>query len=694
MSIASEITRINTNIANSYTAVDNKNGTLPQVQNSANLASAIDSIEVIEQQTAEGESLSLTNTKAMPYSDYVVEGKSEQETRSGKNLVHLNDSQTKNGVTITNNNDGTITINGTATANMDIWIANGRLYNDSSDYKQNFTAGNSFTQRKNIIAGTFTGTCDLRTIVYDKTTLQYNWSTLTNDMTFTPNYDGEIRAIELLISEGTEFKELRMFPQLERGTVATTPEMYGASPSPEYPSEIHSVADDVNLFDKEKASINSGTIKTVLDTGVRITLSSSGTFRYSGIEIGSAELLGKTITLYSTITPSSNNDGAIFLYYGNSSNMAVSAVTGGGLTNTGSKTITIANEFPTNCDRIYGLFYANRNGTGNTNDYVDYTNLKIQYGDTATPYSPYNQGTVTIKQRGKNFLNVESIFALKGSKTIDLDLEAGSYTLSLSNWSTTGGNVKSQITFNYIDGTTLDVTIWPSTKIYSLTFTKKVISVKIFSNTTDGNSGAITTTYTNLMLEKGSQKTSYEPYQTPHDYTIQTEPLRSLPNGVKDTIEADGIHRRVGRIILDELISGGKSGYSNDTYSVFYTNNYNNVLPTNPLLVSNYFINDNEIGTNLSITKEAIGYRDSNFGIRISILKSKADTFADFQTWLSTHNTEVLYPLETEVIEPFTQQQATTMLDIIKTGSYEGTTNIYTDEDVKPTMKVGHYKKG
>ena len=82
MSIVSEIQRINTNIANSYTAVDNKNGTLPQVQNSANLASAIDSIQSsnIIGATAEGESLSLTNTKAMPYSDYVVEGKSEQET--------------------------------------------------------------------------------------------------------------------------------------------------------------------------------------------------------------------------------------------------------------------------------------------------------------------------------------------------------------------------------------------------------------------------------------------------------------------------------------------------------------------------------------------------------------------------------------------------------------------------------------
>lgn len=44
MSIASEITRINNNIASAYTACDNKGATMPQTQNSANLANTINSI--------------------------------------------------------------------------------------------------------------------------------------------------------------------------------------------------------------------------------------------------------------------------------------------------------------------------------------------------------------------------------------------------------------------------------------------------------------------------------------------------------------------------------------------------------------------------------------------------------------------------------------------------------------------------
>ena len=45
MSISSEIQRINTNIANAYTVAENKGATLPQVQNSANLAETISSIQ-------------------------------------------------------------------------------------------------------------------------------------------------------------------------------------------------------------------------------------------------------------------------------------------------------------------------------------------------------------------------------------------------------------------------------------------------------------------------------------------------------------------------------------------------------------------------------------------------------------------------------------------------------------------------
>lgn len=46
MSILSEIQRIKTNIANAYTSAGNKGATLPATQNSANLSSTIDTIQI------------------------------------------------------------------------------------------------------------------------------------------------------------------------------------------------------------------------------------------------------------------------------------------------------------------------------------------------------------------------------------------------------------------------------------------------------------------------------------------------------------------------------------------------------------------------------------------------------------------------------------------------------------------------
>lgn len=53
MTIASEITRIKTNIENAYTALENKGATLPDVKNSANLADTISNMSVSDSSSSE-----------------------------------------------------------------------------------------------------------------------------------------------------------------------------------------------------------------------------------------------------------------------------------------------------------------------------------------------------------------------------------------------------------------------------------------------------------------------------------------------------------------------------------------------------------------------------------------------------------------------------------------------------------------
>lgn len=426
MSVADRLNKLSTDITNAYTSINNKGGTIPANKNTNNLSTAIDSIQSsnIIGATAEGESLSLTNTKAMPYSDYVVEGKSEQ--------------------------------------------------------------------------------------------------------------DGE--------------------------------------PSPSNPSEIHSVADDVNLLNLDDCTFENCTLNE--DGSIKSNINNSYFCAIETTQLNSflMQNLGESFTF--SIKDAIENKQISIVVYGSR--------TGGGtyqeatVYSTSRKvTIPLANNF-TNITKI--AFRVNRSSTPFTDTTTVIKELKFEKGSTATPYSPYNQGTVTIKQRG----------------------------------------------------------------------------------TTESD-----------------------------DYTLQTSPLRSLPNGVKDTIEEDGIHRRVGRVVLD----GSESSWSSYSQGFQYTYNISisDCKVGYQKSLCSHFKNSNQTW---EPANGKVGQYSDHPTITNKYFNTDKSTLASWKEWLQQNPITLIYELAEEVIEPLTQNQATTMLDIIKTGSYEGTTNIYTDEDVKPTIGVGYYKKG
>ena len=206
----------------------------------------------------------------------------------------------------------------------------------------------------------------------------------------------------------------------------------------------------------------------------------------------------------------------------------------------------------------------------------------------------------------------------------------------------------------------------------------------------------------NPKLQKGTIATPYSPYNQgtvtikqrgtteSNDYTFQTAPLRSLPNGVKDTIEAEK-HRKILQVDMGNLTWVYSAGrfYANDVKETIKGNSSGLVVSNimcdtyNAITPANWYAKS-EIG----IAIGGNGYGDAG---SILVYDSNYTSKSSFETAMQGHY--LICELETEIIEPLTQNQATTMLDIIKTGSYEGTTNIYTDEDVKPTMNIQYYKK-
>lgn len=171
-----------------------------------------------------------------------------------------------------------------------------------------------------------------------------------------------------------------------------------------------------------------------------------------------------------------------------------------------------------------------------------------------------------------------------------------------------------------------------------------------------------------------------------NDYEILlSQPLRSLPNGASDTIEKDGIHRRVRELRLliadmnnDEDYPGWK--------------NVNEILEDYPLMngwlstVCKYQSNitppNNNVSINTTVGNGVIFLDKSRFGLTQTQWKEQ---YPDLVFQLQ-------YQLPEEVIEPFNEDQQTIIDDIYNNGTFKGATNLNTTSLIAPGFDIEYYK--
>ena len=321
-----------------------------------------------------------------------------------------------------------------------------------------------------------------------------------------------------------------------------------------------------NLFNKN-GNINGVQETTILDTGVRITQLTSGTYKYNYISLGGTELLGKTVTLSSNIVSSASNKGQLSLYYANSSNPAISLI--GNLTTTGSATFTIENSFPSNASRVNLLLYANTNGTGNANDYVDYTNLQIEIGSSATSYEQY--GVQPSPDYPSELVNVgyENLFNVDGElysgtiyridngfrltndatyRTLSMILPnpipPGTYTISWVAKNSTLSNITSGLGISIRNNTSALTSVNVNENGGQFTINSEATRIYIFIISSQATNASIT--LDDFILTKGTQHKGYVKYGK---YGIETTntgknlfllPAESSLNNVNYTINQDG----------------------------------------------------------------------------------------------------------------------------------------------------------
>lgn len=291
-----------------------------------------------------------------------VLGNVEQDMREGYNILeNILTDKTVNGITVKINKDKSITLNGTATSNI------------SLDITGNF----AITEQS-----VFSGMCD--GYGYNKMLIQIQGSDYNVNI---PNSTPQVLQpkdnvkVRIYIYAGTNMTNAMIKPQINKGTVAKPYEQYGVSPSPEYPSEIRAVGDNINLLENKA--------KTTTVNGVTFTANEDGTV----IANGTATSLAQISLVANVKLPAGTytiKDGKAYVESTEFNDWF------DGLNNPFTLTF--------NTEVLLKNVYIQVKQGETVNNKIFYT--KLEKGTVATSYSKFGQGSVEIKKQTQNILSL------------------------------------------------------------------------------------------------------------------------------------------------------------------------------------------------------------------------------------------------------------------------------------------------
>ena len=295
-----------------------------------------------------------------------IGGNHEQEMRSGKNYLNTlakykaGEKVTVDGITYIFNEDGSITCNGTATADSVLtFSSNLQTINGSGKKIVGMLTGTQVPKKLSILAYTSD---------WSKNTFEL-LSSVNKNITINMQENIDYTIFRIIAYKGTTLNNQTIYYQiLDTSVNDLTYEQYGASPSLDYPSPIKAVGSNINLFNKDNMTI--GKIwngATLLDS-----------------DVGNASpkipvTAGKTYI---------RNAGYSSNYIIKENNSVVD-VQGG------TNAITMPE------DAKYWMFNIPKD--------IDINTIKAEEGSISTPQSKYGQCCVKVTKCNKNILNIEDI---------------------------------------------------------------------------------------------------------------------------------------------------------------------------------------------------------------------------------------------------------------------------------------------
>ena len=464
-----------------------------------------------------------------------------------------------------------------------------------------------------------------------------------------------------------------------------------ASPSPDYPSEVESCGDNINLFDKNDITNN-----TSIDVRNGNTYTDNNSFSTNFIKIN-----GITELCCNGLSDTSKLWGAI--YDENKSFIKGINTTNG-----------IFNE-----TNLSGATYIR---LGLLKTYLD--TMKLEKGSIASPFSPYGQGSINVVICNKNLFNISNntvtasgltaiiengIVSLGGTSTSTsflflirnkLSLKAGTYTISTFN-----NNISSD------DTTDLRITHRNGDGVIARAYLNNTNVSFTFTLDTDLEEGCLQirsgsgNTFNNFVikpqLELGSSATSFVPHQEQNISIPCQQPMKSIGN-VRDKFILKENGKWYERHYITRKIFDGTENWTFNESSI---NPFGVVLSgvtkltdsqsNAPNCISNYF-------TTVAWSETVSGgkFYESEFLMtsltdnNLRIRNNNYSTLDDFKSWLSEqYNAGTPVYVDYILKEPLDIECTSEQTEIlnqmyIKAKSYKGVTHIYSNDAVSPNCYV------
>ena len=362
---------------------------------------------------ASGNDIHLEDSSNMPF-EWRLNGGSRQEMREGYNLANLDaDSFIKNGVTVTNNGDGSWTFNGKSSTAGDLVLTKNVLLSNKiyqfEDAKYLF--------KTIVVSGSFSNPdkVTVRTMGMGQDDGVDNFLILNNELRdgefskiFNKKSTSHLSRLELYCGPNVTFNNYTikiLFAKTDNKELEW--EQYGVSPSLDFLSEIKNVGDNINLLNKDTVDASNNLRGNALDTGRRLIANKDGNYTYGAFKLGGRELLGKTLGIHADIKTTGGNP-RISIFAGNSSSLTKSLLQVV-LSASGTGYITIPSNLNSELDTISAILYVTTDARVVAGTYVDYTNLKVQVGSEKVVYSAYNCGSLGVTISNKNLYKIEKV---------------------------------------------------------------------------------------------------------------------------------------------------------------------------------------------------------------------------------------------------------------------------------------------